>query len=76
MLALLLAYGIANLVQDDWLEQVVKRGWTSANIRSFVEPQLSVGWALVVVAGIAVELLWFRPERRRRSAYAALSGGS
>lgn len=64
VLALLLAYGVANLIQDDWLEQVVKRGWTAREIPSFVTPQLSVGWALVVAAAIAVEVLWFRRERR------------
>ncbi len=63
VLALLLAYGVANLVQDDWLEQVVKRGWTDAEIPSFVQPQASLGWALVVAAAVAVELLWFRRER-------------
>jgi hypothetical protein len=63
-LAVLLAYGVANLIQDDWLEQVVKRGWTAREIPSFVAPQLSVGWALVVAAAIAVEFLWFRRERR------------
>jgi len=64
VLALLLVYGVANLVQDDWLEQVVKRGWTDSRIPSFAPPQLSFGWGLIVAAGIAVELLWFRRERR------------
>jgi hypothetical protein len=64
ILALYLAYGVANLVQDDWLEQVVKRGWTDHRIESFVAPQLSVRWLIVIVAGIALELLWFRRERR------------
>jgi hypothetical protein len=63
LLALLLAYGFALLVQDDWLEQVVKRGWTDHRIPSLVRPQLSVGWALIVTAAAAVELLWFRRER-------------
>ncbi|HET7856955.1 MAG TPA: hypothetical protein VFL41_10905 [Gaiellaceae bacterium] len=63
-LAVLLAYGVANVVQDDWLEQVVKRGWTDWRIPTFVRPQLAPAWALVVAAAIAVESLWFRPERR------------
>jgi hypothetical protein len=70
-LALLLAYGVANLIQDDWLEQVVKRGWTAREIPSFVAPQLSLGWALVVAAAIAVEFLWFRRERRAIAAGAS-----
>jgi hypothetical protein len=63
ILALYLAYGVANLIQDDWLEQVVKRGWTDHRIASFVAPQLSVRWLIVIVVGIALELLWFRRER-------------
>lgn len=65
ILALLFAYGVANLVQDDWLEQVVKRGWTDTRVPSVVRPQLSLAWALIAAAGIAVELLWFRRERLR-----------
>jgi hypothetical protein len=64
ILALYLAYGVANLVQDDWLEQVVKRGWTDHRIASFVAPQLSVRWLIVIVVGIGLELLWFGRERR------------
>jgi hypothetical protein len=63
ILAGLLAYGIANLVEDDWLEQVWKRGWTDVKIPSLVRPQLSVGWAVVLAAGAAIEVLWFRRER-------------
>jgi hypothetical protein len=59
----LLTYGVALLVADDWLEQVVKRGWTDEAIPSLVRPQLSLGWALIVLGAIAVELLWFRRER-------------
>jgi hypothetical protein len=64
-LALMLAYGVANAVQDFWLEQVVKRGWTDHALPSFLRPQLSVGWAAMVAAAIAIELLWFRRERAR-----------
>ena len=64
ILALYLAYGVANLIQDDWLEQVVKRGWTDHGIASFVAPQLSWRWLIVIVVGITLELLWFRRERR------------
>ena len=68
ILALYLAYGVANLVQDDWLEQVVKRGWTDHRISSFVAPQLSIRWGIVIVVGVALEVLWFRRERRRAGA--------
>ena len=76
-LAFLLAYGLANLVQDDWLEQVVKRGWTDHSIPSFVAPQLSLGWALVIATAIAIEVLWLRRERRAvtRRLRSCLDGG-
>ena len=64
LLAFLLSYGVANLIEDDWLEQVAKRGWTDHRIPSLVRPQLSIGWALIVVGAIAVEFAWFRRERR------------
>ncbi|MGH3133536.1 MAG: hypothetical protein ACRDNY_07325 [Gaiellaceae bacterium] len=53
LVSLLLAYGAANLVQDLWHEQVVKRGWTSADIPSVLLPGLSPMWALVL-AGAAL----------------------
>jgi hypothetical protein len=63
ILAGLLAYGVANLIQDDWHEQVVKRGWTDHMYGTVTRPALSVPWALIVLAGVAIELLWFRRER-------------
>ena len=44
-LALMLAYGLANAVQDFWLEQLVKRGATSLEIPSLVIPKASPAWA-------------------------------
>jgi hypothetical protein len=51
--ALLIAYGIGNIANDFWLEQVVKRGWTAWAIPSVLRPSLSVAWGLIVV-GAAV----------------------
>ena len=55
-LALLLAYGLANAVQDWWLEQVVKRGWTGREIPNLLIPELSVGWATIVAAALVIGL--------------------
>jgi len=74
LLALLLAYGVANLVQDDWHEQVVKRGWTDHLVPSFLRPDLSVAWGVMVLAGIGVELVWFRRERRAAGGIAVRAG--
>ena len=67
-LALMLVYGVANAVQDAWLEQVVKRGATDRAIPSVLNPRLSVPWAVLLLAAALVELTWFRRERRARAA--------
>ena len=59
-LALMLAYGVGNLISDDWLEQVVKRGWASHEVPSLLTPAANWGWAVVLVAAFAVWRLWFR----------------
>ena len=63
-LSLMLAYGVANLVNDDWLEQVVKRGWTSHEMPSVLVPAANWGWAAVLVGAAAIWLLWFRQPSR------------
>jgi hypothetical protein len=64
-LALMLAYGVALVVEDAWGEQVWKRGWTDHDIPGLVRPDLAWTWAAIVAAAVAVELLWFRRARRR-----------
>ena len=39
----MLAYGIGNLVNDDWLEQVVKRGWTNREVPDVLTPGANWG---------------------------------
>ena len=64
-LSLMLAYGVAEIANDFWLEQVVKRGWTDWEIPDVTRPSLSVGWGVIVLAAIAIYSLWFgRSERR------------
>ena len=63
-LALMLAYGLGNLVNDDWLEQVVKRGWTSHQVPSILTPVANWGWAAVLVGTVLIWRLWFRQPRR------------
>ena len=59
-LALMLAYGVGNLVNDDWLEQVVKRGWTSHEVPSLLTPAANWGWAAVLVGAVIIWRFWFR----------------
>jgi hypothetical protein len=59
-LALMLAYGVGNLVNDEWLEQVVKRGWTRHEVPPVQTPALNWGWLAVLVGAVVVWRFWFR----------------
>lgn len=63
-LALMLAYGTAIAAEDFWHEQVAKRGTVDWKLPSMILPSLGWGWLGIVVAAAAIELLWFRRERR------------
>jgi hypothetical protein len=66
-LALLFAFGVANMLNDGWLEQVVERGWSSHQVPSVLG--FSVNWlwgaTLVLAAAIWVVATDGRPARRR-----------
>jgi hypothetical protein len=64
-LSLMLAYGVANAVQDAWGEQIVKRGWTTASIPSVIRPSPSLWWGLILAVAVVVWISWFRPPRAR-----------
>jgi hypothetical protein len=70
-LALMLAYGVGNLVNDDWLEQVVKRGWTNREVPSILTPAANWGWAAVLVGAFVVWRFWFRQPSRTTPAEAS-----
>jgi hypothetical protein len=74
-LSLMLAYGLANLANDVWLEQLVKRGVTSWAIPSVLEPRPSLAWAVVLILAAAFYMLAFRrsasPRARRALPLAA-----
>jgi hypothetical protein len=61
-LALLLAYGVGNIANDFWLEQVAKRGWTNWLVASVLEPHLDWGWAVLVVEALVIWVAWFRRQ--------------
>ena len=67
-LSLMLVYGLANMANDLWTEQVVKRDWTSWQIPDVLSPSLSVAWAAIVACAVVVYLaLWReRPLLGRR----------
>jgi hypothetical protein len=64
LLALAVAYGVANALQDFTLEQLWKRGTIGWKPPSVLLPSVTWGWLVVLAAAAAVELLWFRRERR------------
>jgi hypothetical protein len=70
-LALMLAYGTAIAAEDFWHEQVAKRGTVEWRLPSMTFPSLSWGWLGIVLAAVAIELVWFRRERGRGRASSA-----
>ena len=66
-LALGIVYGLANVVQDFWLEQLEKRGTVDIGIPTLTQPALSAAWLAILVAAAAVYALllrWSIPEPR------------
>jgi hypothetical protein len=59
-LALMLCYGVGNYANDFWIEQVVKRGWTTWEIPNVLQPRLTIAWSLIVIAAVVVWALWVR----------------
>jgi uncharacterized protein YndB with AHSA1/START domain len=53
-LALMAAYGIGNIANDAWLEQVVKRGWTTWAIPNVLRPGLTIAWGVIVLGAAAL----------------------
>jgi hypothetical protein len=62
-LALLLVYGLTNEVEDLWIEQVVKRDWTSWQIPNVLHPSLSAAWGAMVACALVIYAVWLRPRR-------------
>jgi hypothetical protein len=62
------AYGVANLVQDLWHEQAVKRGWTSWDIPSALVPGAKPIWAPILVAAAVGTFVLLREKPRATAA--------
>jgi hypothetical protein len=73
-LALMLCYGVANIANDFWLEQVVKRGWTNWRIPNVLEPRATAAWGIIVLAAGIVWALGSWRGRRTSSAWGRASG--
>ncbi len=69
-LAVMLAYGLANEVQDAWGEQLVKRGVVDWAIPGVLVPAPTPEFGAVIGAGVLLFLLVFRRLLRPRAAVA------
>jgi hypothetical protein len=74
-LAFMFVYGVTNMLQDFWGEQIVKRGWLDASFPSVVLPKLSLPWLLMLLATVVVATsfaLLTRPSRSEPAGQAGL----
>lgn len=53
-LALMFSYGVGNIANDFWIEQIFKRGWTTWQIPNVLEPRATVAWGVIVLAAAAL----------------------
>jgi hypothetical protein len=67
-LSLMLGYGLGNIVNDGWLEQVAKRGWTTHLFPPVTTPALNWGWAAILAVAALSYALWLRPATARSEA--------
>ncbi len=65
-LSLMLVYGLANALEDFWLEQLWKRGTTSFRFPAMQRPDPGPEWIGIVLASAALYALLTRPTLRRR----------
>jgi hypothetical protein len=66
-LALMAAYGIGNVANDAWIEQVVKRGWTTWEIPDVLRPSVTIAWGVIVLGAVALyaaSVWWSRRSAR------------
>jgi len=61
-LGILVAYGLGNILNDGWYEQVVKRGWASFSMPNVILPGANVPWALIVAIGALLGVVFLRIE--------------
>jgi hypothetical protein len=64
VIGLMFVYGVGVAAQDDWNEQVVKRGWAGFKLPNLLHPTLNVTWLVAVALAVVVALLLRRLEGR------------
>jgi hypothetical protein len=53
-LALMASYGVANMANDFWGEQIVKRDWTTWVFPNVLRPNVTTAWGLIVLGAAAL----------------------
>ena len=61
-LGLMFCYGGIVALNDGWNEQLVKRGTVDFQMPYLLTPKLEIGWGVLLLASLAVHLVWFRRE--------------
>ena len=64
-LALMTAYGLGNMANDFWTEQIWKRGWTDWQFPDLLQPAVSVGWGLVVLGAAVLSAMSYESAQSR-----------
>jgi hypothetical protein len=59
-LSLMLVYGLTNMANDLWSEQVVKRNWTTWQIPDVLSPKPSAAWAAMIACAVVVYFAFWR----------------
>jgi hypothetical protein len=62
VIGLMFVYGLGVAAQDDWNEQVVKRGWAGFKLPNMLHPTVNVTWLVVIVLAALVAVLLRRLE--------------
>jgi hypothetical protein len=50
------------VINDAWLEQIVRRDWTRRVLPSVLEPRPTWAWAAVLAGAAVVLAVWFARE--------------
>lgn len=74
-LSLMIPYGIANMANDGWNEQIVERGWASWQIPDMLRPGLTWAWGLTILAAAAIFFTALQPGRDQASTHGRKTAG-
>ena len=68
-LSVMLVYGLANVVNDAWHEQLFKRDWVSFKLPDVTKPEPNAGWLVVLtIAALLSAVVLYRLARARDDA--------